>query len=284
MTDVPDHYHATRNAYRPQKGHFDWILLRDGNVFRYKKRSHVDDTCDELSSLGYTIIKVNLGECQSIEEIFDSITREMNLPVGYVRNLDALSDAFDGIAQLKLNYDKEAAGTAVALYGFDTLVNIDHFSAHYVLDSFAQSARVASMFSHPMLCIAETESRDLGPVGGYNVNLGALAGDRHDMEWNTDKNESVEFEFEIESPTIRNSAAILESSLASFRRDYDIEWRITTETLEEESKFPGRISVMVHGNADADEIENLLREALRSAGVSVGGSSMFVHPPNRRGL
>ncbi|WP_237720535.1 MULTISPECIES: barstar family protein [Rhodococcus] len=163
-----------RDLFNEQRQRFDWSLLQNGTVFRYDTRFQLDSAGSRLADLGYVVHRIDAHDWTSVDDMYDAFAQAMAYPRSYGGSTSAFSDVFADVGTYVFGSDPGTTGTVLAIAGFDTLVNLDHRTAHLILDHFAREARLAGLYAHPMLCLVESVTPDLGPVGGFDVYRGSV--------------------------------------------------------------------------------------------------------------
>lgn len=163
-----------RDVFNEQRQRFDWSLLQNGTVFRYDTRFQLDSACARLSDLGYLVHRIDAHSWTSVEDMFDAFSEAMGYRRAYGGSVDAFDDVFADVGTFAFGSDPNATGTVLAIAGYDTLVALDGPTARIILDVFAREARLPGLYGHPMLCLVESTTTDLGPIGGTKVLLGSV--------------------------------------------------------------------------------------------------------------
>ncbi|WKN60890.1 barstar family protein [Rhodococcus opacus] len=163
-----------RDLFNAQRQRFDWTLLQNGTVFRYDTRFQLDSAGSRLADLGYVVHRIDAHDWTSVDHMYDAFAQTMSYPRSYGGSTSAFSDVFADVGTYVFGSDPGTTGTVLAIAGFDTLVDLDHRTAHLIPDHFAREAQLAELYAHPMLCLVESSTSDLGPVGGIDVYRGSV--------------------------------------------------------------------------------------------------------------
>lgn len=165
---------ADHDLFNEQRQRFDWSLLQNGNVFRYDTAFALDSACGRLTGLGYLVHRIDAHAWTSVEDMYDAFAQALSYPRSYGGSVDAFGDVFADVSTYIFGSDPKTTGTVLSIADFDTLMGIDARTARVILDVFARQARLAGLYGHPMLCLVESTTPDLGPVGGINVHRGSV--------------------------------------------------------------------------------------------------------------
>ncbi|SDD23537.1 barstar family protein [Rhodococcus tukisamuensis] len=277
-----------RELFDTQRQRFDWSLLQNGSVYRYDTRFGLDCASRRLDELGYLVHRIDLQHSITVTDVHTVLAGALSFPAFYGKNLDAFNDLMYDVGEFRYGSDPDTTGTVLALAGYDTLVNLDRHTADVLLTIFAMHARLAALFSHPMLCIIESTAHDLGPVNGRPVQTGSLW-DTPPSSWPITAKEIVEFEFET---TNADAAAMIEVIAFTLveRVGGWAKWQILdpvqldSDDSVEHPAEPQRqrcdvvVSVGIRGEGDLGEIDEDVYVALRDAGLTVGSSTGAGYP------
>ncbi|MET4611081.1 hypothetical protein ABIC28_002062 [Rhodococcus sp. PvR044] len=275
-----------RELFDTQRQRFDWSLLQNGSVYRYDTRFGLDCASRRLDELGYLVHRIDLQHSTTVVDVHAALAGALSFPAFYGKNLDAFNDLMYDVGEFRYGSDPDTAGTVLALAGYDALVNLDRRTADVLLTIFAKHARLAALFSHPMLCIVESTAHDLGPVNGRPVQTGSLW-DTPPSSWPITAKEIVEFEFETTNADaagmIEVIASTLEERVGGWAR-WQILDPVQLDGSAEHLAEPQRrrcdvvVSVGVRGEGDLVEIDEDIYRALDHAGLRVGSSSGSGYP------
>jgi hypothetical protein len=143
----------------------DWMLLRDGAVTFYFRRSFFDADAAWLKNNGYA---VHVVDCTDRSRFEWEMTRVLKFKenFGYEPwkgNLDALNDGFYCLEFGTL------AGIALCLNRFDMLFANDPRLATGVLDVIESNSRTFMLTGQRLLALVQTDEPliRIGPLGGH---------------------------------------------------------------------------------------------------------------------
>ena len=176
---------------------FDWQLLQNGFVHRYKDRFSLDTACGHLSDLDYVVHTFDAESWHNVADMHTDFAAAMSFPDYYGRNLDALDDVLSDVGRYSYGSDADSAGTALAIAGYDAFLKLDRRTALVVLDIFARQARLAALYGHAMLCLIESTDSDLGRVGGVDVLSATVSEFPPDPPEPFDESVVIEFSFQF---------------------------------------------------------------------------------------
>ncbi|MET4611642.1 hypothetical protein ABIC28_002634 [Rhodococcus sp. PvR044] len=262
--------------------------MQNGSVYRYDTRFGFDCASRRLDELGYLVHRIDLQHSITVTDVHTVLAGALSFPAFYGKNLDAFNDLMYDVGEFRYGSDPDTTGTVLALAGYDTLVNLDRHTADVMLTIFAKQARLAALFSHPMLCIVESTADDLGPVDGRPVRAGSVW-DIPPSSWPITEKEFVEFRFETTNTdaaaTIEVIASTLEERVGGWAR-----WQIldpvrlavddSSEHLLEQQRQCCDVVVVVglRGEGDLGEIDEDIYRAVRHAGLITGSSRVSSYP------
>lgn len=164
---------TNRDLFNEQRQRFDWSLLQNGNVVRYDTRFQLDSAGNRLADLGYLVHRIDAHNWTSLDDMYDALAHTLSYQRSYGASLAAFDDVFADIGTYDFGSDPETTGTVLAIAGFDTVIGIDAFTAHGILNAFARQARLTALYGHPMLCLVESTATDLERVGGIKICRGS---------------------------------------------------------------------------------------------------------------
>lgn len=176
---------------------FDWQLLQNGSVHRYRDRFGLDTASAHLADLDYVVHRLDAGSWLDVAAMHTALATALFFPGYYGRNLDALNECLGDVGRYSYGSDSSSAGTVLAIAGFDSLLDIDRPTALGVLDIFARHARLSALYGHAMLCLIETVRDDLGKVGGTDVFQASVAEFPPDPPEPFDESTIIEFGFQF---------------------------------------------------------------------------------------
>jgi hypothetical protein len=141
----------------------DWMLLRDGAVTLYYRRSFFDEDAAWLKDNGYS---VHIVDCTDARQFKLQMTRVFKFEenFGYkpwTGNLDALNDAFR-----HLDFDS-SAGVALCFVRFDALLQNNAPSARGTLDILESRSRDYLLTGKRLLGLVQSDEPfiQVGPLG-----------------------------------------------------------------------------------------------------------------------
>ncbi|MFI6432270.1 barstar family protein [Rhodococcus oryzae] len=277
-----------RELFDTQRQRFDWSLLQNGSVYRYDTRFGLDCASGRLDELGYLVHRIDLQHSTTVVDVHAALADALSFPAFYGKNLDAFNDLMYDVGEFRYGSDPDTTGTVFALAGYDTLVDLDRHTADVLLTIFANHARLAALFSHPMLCIVESTAHDLGPVDGRPVGTGSVW-DTPPSSWPITEKEIVEIQFETTNADAAATIEVIASTLAE-RVGGWARWQIldpvqldvgdSAEHFVEQrrQRWDVVVSAGVRGEGDLGEIDEDIYRALGHAGLGVGSSSCSGYP------
>jgi hypothetical protein len=149
----------------------DLRLLENGPVTLYHRHEVLDEAVATLEALGYLVHRFDASAWTTREAFAASVAEELDFPAHFGGNLDAFNDCMREVAAYRYGADRESAGTAFVLTGYDVFAAADARAAQAVLDIVADNARVGLLHGHRMICLVQSD--DLGirfaPVGATPV-------------------------------------------------------------------------------------------------------------------
>ncbi len=276
-----------RELFDTQRQRFDWSLLQNGSVYRYDTRFGLDCASGRLDELGYLVHRIDLQHSITVTDVHTALAGALSFPSSYGKNLDAFNDLMYDVGEFRYGSDPDSTGTVLALAGYDTLVNLDRHTADALLTIFAKHARLAALFSHPMLCIVESTAEDLGPVDGRPIRLGSLW-DNPPSSWPITEKEIVEFQFDTTNADAAAAIEVIGSTLEE-RVGRWARWQILDPVqldvddsaeylVEQQQSCDVVVSVGIRGVGDLGEIDEDIYLALRHADLRVGSSTGAGYP------
>jgi len=122
-----------------------------------------------LSDHGYDVVALAAGDWVDQVRLHDDLSRSLNFPAHYGRNLDALNDCMFGVACGEYGYSAAATGLVLVLMGFDRFARSDRTTAQTVLNIIAGQATFAMQFGHRILVLVQSDDPDLqlDPMVGF---------------------------------------------------------------------------------------------------------------------
>lgn len=257
-------------------------------MFRYDGRFGLDCAVRRLDELGYLIHRIEVQQCNTVADVHAALADVLSFPAIYGKNLDAFNDLMNDVGEFRYGSDPRTTGTVLALAGYDTLVDLDRRTADVLLTIFASHARLAALFSHPMLCIVESTADDLGPVDGRPVGAGSLW-DTPPSSWPITEQEIVEFQFDTTdadaAAAIEVIASTLEDRVGGWARwpildpvRLDVEASDGYRGEPQPQRFDVVVSVGIRGEGDLGEIDEDIQRAMHHAGLGMGSSMCAGYP------
>ncbi|WP_291377463.1 barstar family protein [Demequina sp.] len=131
----------------------------------------LQESTEWLSAHGYDVVTLPVSDWGDASRMHDDVSRALNFPSYYGRNLDALNDCMSDVAVGDYGSSPSATGLVLALTGFDRFVRDDRATAHTVLEIVTGQARVAMSFGRRFLFLIQSDDPDitLDPVGAVHV-------------------------------------------------------------------------------------------------------------------
>ncbi|MBY6314877.1 barstar family protein [Rhodococcus kroppenstedtii] len=185
------------DLFAAQRQQFDWCLLQNAFVRRYDTPFQLGSACTRLKNLGYLVHRLDADGWGSIADMHAALADAMSFPSYYGANSDAFKDVLRDVAQFDYGSDPDSTGTVVAIGGFDTVVELDPHTAHTMLDAFAKQARLAALYTHPMLCLVHAATPNLPAVGGMPVYRGPVWDVEPFPPWPFDRGDILELEYQV---------------------------------------------------------------------------------------
>ncbi|UTT51201.1 barstar family protein [Rhodococcus gordoniae] len=285
-----------RALFGEQQQRFDWSLLQLGNVVRYETAFQLTSACARLTDLGYITHEIDAATWTTVEDMHTTFAQTMSFPAYYGRNLDAFNDVLRDVATFDYGSDPVSTGTVLAIAHYDTLVDLDRYTAEKVLHIFAVQARMAGLYGHPMLCLVHTQATDLGRVGGVVVHEGSVWDTEPDPPRPFGATDRLEFVVQFFSTsaelgdaldTLRN---VLAEPLSAVGRWMMLDPEPATgavssppENLLEELTDGGRrglmqVSIGVRGEGDYSALDEKIYARAQSSGIVFVGTSSRIYP------
>lgn len=140
-------------------------IARSGFVALYTDTADVESW---LTEHGYRLVRLAAGDWHTQADFHRDIKAALDFPDYYGNNLDAFNDCLRDVA---MSGAGAATGTVLVLTGFDAFTRRERRAAQVILDIIAAQARAAALFGHRMLCLVQSNDRDLTftPVGATEV-------------------------------------------------------------------------------------------------------------------
>lgn len=149
----------------------DFHLLKNGPVTLFHRQEALDATLATLVDLGYLVHRLDARTWATQADFAAAVKQELDFPDYFGGNLDAFNDCLRDVAAFAYGADRDSAGTVLVFAGYDTFAAHDPRAAQVVLDIFADNARVGLLHGHRMVCLVQSDDRDLrfAPVGATPV-------------------------------------------------------------------------------------------------------------------
>jgi hypothetical protein len=149
----------------------DFHLLKNGPVTLFHRQEALDDVVATLAGLGYLVHRLDARAWVTQAGFAAAVKEELDFPDYFGGNLDAFNDCMRDVAAFAYGADRESAGTVFVLTGYDTFAAHDRRAAQVILDIFADNARVGLLHGHRMVCLVQSDDRDIrfAPVGATPV-------------------------------------------------------------------------------------------------------------------
>jgi barstar (barnase inhibitor) len=145
----------------------DWSLLKNGYVTKFCSTDVLENTVTWLRETGYEIVEMETSKWTSESDVHLDFADAFSFPSYYGRNLSALADCLGEVARYAYGSNRDSAGTVLVLSNYDKFLHRNRGLAEAILDVFANSARVAALIGHRMICLAQSNERtiEIPPVG-----------------------------------------------------------------------------------------------------------------------
>lgn len=163
-------FDATAPDFAQQWQRPDWQLLQNSSVHRFRGDDEMNQEVTGLAKIDYVIHQFDAGNWLHEDDVHIALMAELNFPDYYGHNLDALNDAFRGVAEYRYGSDPRATGTVLALRQYESFASRNSTLAFTFLDLFAINARFGLLVGHPMLCLISATS-EFPAVGATPVIL-----------------------------------------------------------------------------------------------------------------
>jgi hypothetical protein len=140
-------------------------------VSLYWRDTVLAEAVDELGALEYKIVDVDAAGWTTADDLYDAIAAALDFPNYFGRNVSALNDCLNDVADYGYGSDESAAGTILVLRHYDGFARVQPELAHAVLDSFQSIALGARLIGHRMACLVQSDDPRLefAPVGAAPV-------------------------------------------------------------------------------------------------------------------
>ncbi|MGH9269450.1 MAG: barstar family protein [Acidimicrobiales bacterium] len=149
----------------------DWSLFLNGFVHLFWRREVLEEAVRWLQDNGYAIRRMDASGWVSAEDFDDAISRALDFPDYYGRNLNALLDCLRDVGSYYYGADPDASGTAAVILGYDAFAARYRDLAQGVLDVFATAALESLLIGHRMLLLVQSNDPKLrfDDVGAQQV-------------------------------------------------------------------------------------------------------------------
>lgn len=149
----------------------DFHLLKNGPVTLYHRPEVMEDAVATLAGLGYLVHRFDARTWTTRADFAAAVKEELDFPDYFGGNLDAFNDCMRDLAAFSYGADRDSAGTAFVLTGYDAFAARDPRAAQIILDVFADNARVGLLHGHRMACLVQSDDPDIrfAPVGATPV-------------------------------------------------------------------------------------------------------------------
>jgi hypothetical protein len=161
-------------AFDPEQCYEDeaFFLFQLGFVHLYWRLPVLEKAIEWLTGAGYRVVRFDMSSRTSTIECFNDLGAALEFPKSYGRSLDErrplsyhslLAAFYDDLFDLAL-YDygsRDSMGTVLVLERFDVFFTLGHSAANGLLDIFAKAARVGALIGHRMLCLVQSDDRDI---------------------------------------------------------------------------------------------------------------------------
>ncbi|MGH2768386.1 MAG: barstar family protein [Actinomycetota bacterium] len=139
----------------------DWALLQVGSVSLFWRREVLDEAVRWLEENGYAIRQMDAAGWRSDDDLHDAMSRALDFPDYYGRNLNALLDCLEDVATYEYGSDPTSSGTAVVVLGYDAFTAWDKDLAQRVLHLVALAGRRALLVGHRMIFLIQSNDPKL---------------------------------------------------------------------------------------------------------------------------
>lgn len=149
----------------------DWTLLQNGFVTKFCSTNILEKSVTWLRDFGYEIVEIETSDWASESDIHLDFAAAFSFPDYYGRNLNALRDCLRDVAEYSYGSNRDSTGTVLVLNHYDRFLHKDADLAEDVLDIFADTARLAALIGHRMICLVQSNDPaiEIRPVGATPV-------------------------------------------------------------------------------------------------------------------
>jgi RNAse (barnase) inhibitor barstar len=139
----------------------DWQILQNGWTSLYWQQNVLDKDRDWFKKEKYNIIEFDCTNWTERNRIHEDLKKQLDFPDYYGENLDALNDC---LADVKIN----EPGLVIVLRHFQI---VDKDIAHSLLDIFARTSRLHSLFGKRFLTLVQVDNPNyqMDPIGSSSV-------------------------------------------------------------------------------------------------------------------
>jgi RNAse (barnase) inhibitor barstar len=140
-------------------------IVQAGFVALYTDTADVEGW---LAEHGYRLVRLAAGDWRNQADFHRDVAAALDFPDYYGNNLDAFNDCLRDIA---MSGSGAATGTVLVFTGYEAFTRREGRAAQIILDIIAKQAREAALFGHRMLCLVQSNDRELtfAPVGATTV-------------------------------------------------------------------------------------------------------------------
>ena len=107
------------------------------------------------------VIEVDAGSCADTAALLDALSRALDFPDYFGRNVDAFNDCTRDVVADVWGSDLGATGFVLALGNYDAFVRRDTEAAHVVVDILANQCRNGALIGHRMMCLMQSNDPEL---------------------------------------------------------------------------------------------------------------------------
>ena len=152
---------AVFDADSPWMHPLDYRLAAQGPACLYWSREVLDRHLGALITEGYRVVTVDASSWRGEQDMHTGIARALSFPDYYGRNLNALNDCLRDVSGCAYGFSAEETGLVLVIEGYDTFLVRSPEIAHYLVNSYADAARLAALVGNRMLCLLHSHDPDL---------------------------------------------------------------------------------------------------------------------------
>lgn len=143
----------------------DWLVLQNGAIALYHKRSILDEDRAWLAASGYDLRDLDAGPWLTATDAHDALKARLGFREGYSANLASLVDA---LADLRVPED---GGLALVIRHFDSFARRDPAFATALLEAIESTSRRFLLFGKRFLALVQSDDKTLrlAPVGARPI-------------------------------------------------------------------------------------------------------------------